>query len=111
MDILQLAQGAQNTSSAFLSMLLPFALMFILLYILILRPQRKKEQKRIEMIQNVQKNDYVLTTGGIYGTVLSAKDNEVTLKIDDSNNTKVRLAKSAIIGVEKSAGQSDKGDE
>ena len=58
----------------------------------------------------VKKNDYVLTTGGIYGTVLSAKDNEVTLKIDDSNNTKVRLARSAIIGVEKSSGVSDVSD-
>jgi preprotein translocase subunit YajC len=111
MNIVQLAQGAPNQMNAFLSMLLPFALMFVLLYVLILRPQKKKEQQRIQMIQNVKKNDYVLTTGGIYGTVLSTKDNEVTLKIDDSNNTKVRLARSAIIGVEKSASLSDKGDE
>ena len=111
MNILQLAQGAPNQMNSFLSMLLPFALMFVLLYVLILRPQKKKEQQRIEMIQNVKKNDYVLTTGGIYGIVLSVKDNDVTLKIDESNNTKVRLARSAIIGVEKSAGVSDKGDE
>jgi preprotein translocase subunit YajC len=107
MNILQLADGAQNTGGAFMSMIIPFALMFVLLYILIIRPQRKKEQQRIQMIQNVNKNDHILTTGGIYGTVLSVKDNEVTLKIDDSNNTKVRLAKSAIIGVEKSAGVPD----
>ncbi|MEW6026134.1 MAG: preprotein translocase subunit YajC [Planctomycetota bacterium] len=83
-------------------MIIPFALMFLLLYVLIIRPQRKKEQERLNMIQNVKKNDYVLTTGGIYGTVLGVKDNEVTLKIDDSNNTRIKLAKSAIIGVEKS---------
>jgi len=50
-----------------------------------------------------KRTDYVLTTGGIYGTVIGVKDNEVTLKIDDTNNTKVKLAKSAIIGVEKTA--------
>lgn len=103
MNIFQLAQAGGNSTSAFISMIIPFALMFLLLYVLIIRPQRKKEQERLNMIQNVKKNDYILTTGGIYGTVLGVKDNEVTLKIDDSNNTKVKLAKSAIIGVEKSA--------
>lgn len=104
MNIFQLAQAApQNGTGSIISMIIPFALMFLLLYVLIIRPQRKKEQERLGMIQNVKKNDYVLTTGGIYGTVLAVKDNEVILKIDDSNNTKVKLAKSAIIGVEKTA--------
>ena len=85
----QLAQAApQGGSGAFISMIIPFALMFLLLYVLIIRPQRKKEQERLGMIQNVKKNDYVLTTGGIYGTVIGVKD---------------KLAKSAIIGVEKTA--------
>jgi len=100
----QLAQAApQGGTGAFISMIIPFALMFLLLYVLIIRPQRKKEQERLGMIQNVKKNDYVLTTGGIYGTVMGVKDNEITLKIDDTNNTRVKLAKSAIIGVEKAA--------
>lgn len=104
----QLAQTpAPGGTGAFISMIIPFALMFVLLYVLIIRPQRKKEQERLNMIQNVKKNDYILTTGGIYGTVIGVKDNEITLKIDDTNNTKVKLAKSAIIGVEKSAGTSD----
>jgi len=104
----QLAQAAQQGGTgAFISMIIPFALMFLLLYVLIIRPQRKKEQERLGMIQNVKKNDYVLTTGGIYGIVVGIKDNEITLKIDDTNNTKVKLAKSAIIGVEKSASTSD----
>lgn len=108
MNVLQLAQAAPSGGTgAFISMLIPFALMFVLLYVLIIRPQRKKEQERLNMIQNVKKNDYVLTTGGIYGTVIGIKDNEVTLKIDDANNTKIKLAKSAIIGVEKSVPASD----
>lgn len=108
MNIFQLAQSAQpGGTGAFVSMLIPFALMFLLLYILIIRPQKKKEQERLNMIQNVKKNDYVLTTGGIYGTVIGVKDNEVVLKIDDANNTKVKLAKSSIVGVEKSAGSAE----
>lgn len=92
----------QNTTSGFVGMLLPFILMFVLLYVLIIRPQRKKEQERLKMLQNINKNDRVLTSGGIYGIVMNIKDNEVTLKIDETTNTKIRLARSAIIGIEKS---------
>jgi preprotein translocase subunit YajC len=94
---------AQDTTGAFFSMIIPFALMFLLLYLLIIRPQRKKEQERLKMIQNVKKNDYILTVGGVYGTVIAVKNNEITLRIDDANNTRIRLAKSAVVGVEKSA--------
>jgi preprotein translocase subunit YajC len=104
MNVFQIALAAQSGGTgAFISMLIPFALMFLLLYVLIIRPQKKKEQERLSMIQNVKKNDYVLTTGGIYGTVVGVKDNEVTLKIDDIKDIRVKLAKSSIIGVEKSA--------
>lgn len=103
MSILQLAADTapQNGTAGFLTMLIPFALMFVLLYFLIIRPQKKKEQERIQMIQNVKKDDYILTTGGIYGAVVSIKDNEVIVRIDDATGTKIKLAKSAIIGVEK----------
>ena len=93
---------SENSTAGFLTMLIPFALMFVLLYFLIIRPQKKKEQQRIQMIQNAKVNDYVLTSGGIYGSIVSVKDNEVTLRIDDANGTKIKLAKSAIIGVEPS---------
>ncbi|MBI4713245.1 MAG: preprotein translocase subunit YajC [Planctomycetes bacterium] len=94
--------SSQNTTGAFASMLIPFVLMFVLLYVLIIRPQRKKEQERLKMLQNINKNDRVLTSGGIYGIVMNIKDNEVTLKIDETTNTKIRLARSSMIGIEKS---------
>lgn len=84
-----------------LGMLIPFGLMFVVLYLLIIRPQRQKESERLKMLSNVQKNDNVLTSGGIYGVVMQVKDNEVTIKIDENNNTKIRVAKSAIIGIDR----------
>lgn len=92
---------AQAAGGDILTMLLPFALMFFLLYLLILRPQRKKEQERLAMLQNVKRDDHVLTSGGLYGVVQLVKDNEVILKIDENNNVKVRVAKSAIVGIER----------
>ena len=102
-NITLLAAQEPGGGSALLSMLLPFALMFGLLYLLIIRPQKKKEQQRQAMINNAQKNDQVLTSGGIYGVITHIKDNEVTLKIDEDSNVKIKLAKSAIVGVIKKA--------
>ena len=48
------------------------------------------------MVQSLQKNDRILTVGGIYGTVVDIKDNEITIKVDESNNTKMRISRNAI---------------
>lgn len=90
-----------NAGASIIPMLVMFGVIFGLMYILVLRPQRKKETERLKMLGNIQKNDTVLTSGGIYGVVQQVKDNEVTLKIDESNNTKIRISKSAIIGIER----------
>ena len=71
----------------------------VLIYFLLLRPQRKKEKARLEMLQNLKKNDRVITSGGIYGIVTSVGKDEITLKIDETNNTRVRFAIYAITGV------------
>jgi preprotein translocase subunit YajC len=48
------------------------------------------------MIESLKKNDRVQTIGGILGTVLDVKDNEITIKIDESNNTKMRIIPGAV---------------
>lgn len=48
------------------------------------------------MVQSLQKNDRVRTIGGIIGTVVDVKGEEVTLKVDESNNTKIKVILSAI---------------
>lgn len=83
--------------SGLISMLFPFALMFLVLYLLIIRPQQKKDKERLLMLNSLKKNDYVLTSGGIYGTITNIKDNEIILKIDE--DVKVKIAKTAIIAV------------
>ncbi|MCK6455648.1 MAG: preprotein translocase subunit YajC [Phycisphaerae bacterium] len=70
-----------------------------LFYLLILRPRRVEEQKHRSMIGALKKNDRVVTIGGMLGTVVAVKDDEVTLKIDESTNTKVTFLRSAIKSV------------
>ncbi|UCC23156.1 MAG: preprotein translocase subunit YajC [Planctomycetota bacterium] len=74
----------------------PFILIFVVMYLLLFRGPRKKQQQHKQMVQSLQKNDRVRTIGGIIGTVVNIKDDEVTLKVDESNNTKLTIASSAI---------------
>ncbi len=71
-------------------------LMFVLMYMILFRGPRKKQQQHKQMVQTLSKNDKVRTIGGIIGTVVDVKGDEVTLKVDESNNTKIRIATSAI---------------
>jgi len=72
------------------------ALMFVLMYLILFRGPRKKQQQHKQMIQSLSKNDRVQTIGGIIGTVVDIKEDEITLKIDESNNTKIKILRSAI---------------
>ena len=71
-------------------------LMFVVMYLILFRGPRKKQQQHKQMVQSLQKNDRVRTIGGIIGTVVDIKGDEITLKVDESNNTKIKVASSAI---------------
>ena len=72
------------------------ALMFVMMYFILFRAPRKKQQQHKQMVQSLAKNDKVRTIGGIIGTVVDVKGDEVILKVDESNNTKIRVSASAI---------------
>jgi preprotein translocase subunit YajC len=76
--------------------LLPLLLIFAVMYVLLMRGPRKQEQQRKQMVQTLKKNDRVRTIGGIYGTVMDVKGDEVVLKIDEATNTKIHISTSAI---------------
>ena len=78
------------------SQLIFIALIFVILYFVMFRGPRKKQQQQEQMIKSLRKNDRVQTVGGILGTVLEVGDNEITLKVDESNNTKIKVLPSAI---------------
>ncbi|MDA1050983.1 MAG: preprotein translocase subunit YajC [Planctomycetota bacterium] len=98
-SILLLGEDAPATSPfGPLSSLLPFILIAVLFYFMLIRPERKKRADTTNMLGNMKKNDRVVTIGGIHGVVVNVqKDSEdVTLRIDDSTNTKMRVLRSAI---------------
>jgi preprotein translocase subunit YajC len=87
-----------------LAMLVPFAMMFLIFYLLVFRPQSKARKEHEQMIKNLKKNDEVVTTGGLFGTIVNVKPGSVTLRIDD--NVRVEVESSAIIRLAKSKAQS-----
>jgi preprotein translocase subunit YajC len=72
----------------------PIALIFVIFYFLLIRPQQKKQKQHQKMLESIKKGDRVVTSGGMYGTVVGVKENAVVLKI--AENVKVEFAKSAV---------------
>jgi len=88
--------GTPTRPSSLLTSLLPLILIFVVMYVLLLRGPRKQQQQQKQMVQSLKKNDRVRTIGGIYGTVMDVKGDEVVLKIDEATNTKIHISTTAI---------------
>ncbi|MFN7065649.1 MAG: preprotein translocase subunit YajC [Aquificaceae bacterium] len=89
----QTGQGA-SPAGALIFQLLFFILLFLLFYFLLIRPQSKARKRHREFLTNLKKGDRVVTTGGLWGTVVEIGDDTVTLKVDA--NTRITFTKEAI---------------
>jgi len=86
---------AQNAKEGFnLLGLLPFILIFVVIWFFMMRPQAKKQKETQKMLNELKPHDKIVTIGGIYGEVDSVKDNIVVVKI--GKDTKIEVKKSAI---------------
>jgi len=90
------SQAAQPGAAgpSMLSALLPFIAVFVIFYLLIILPQRKKQKKHQEMVNNLKSGDRVVTSGGMFGTVMGVKPDRIELKI--ASNTVIEVTKSAV---------------
>ncbi|MDP2654526.1 MAG: preprotein translocase subunit YajC [Candidatus Omnitrophota bacterium] len=77
--------------------MVPFLLVFLIFYVLVIRPEKDKQRQQKETIANVKKNDQVICAGGIHGTVVNVKTTTVVVRIDD--NTKIEVEKDSIATV------------
>ena len=90
-----LAQSGQAVS---LFPLLSLFLVFLILYLLVIRPQAKRQRERDAVIKNVKKGDRIVTTGGIYGTVVSTRGDDI-LVVKIADNVRVDMARPAVASV------------
>lgn len=89
------AEQAGGTLGSMLTLIIPIALMILIFYFLIIRPEKKRNKEMQDMLNNIQVADEVITTGGIIGRVISVKEDTVLIETG-SDRTKIRVVKSAI---------------
>ena len=92
--ILQAGAAAGQPAGSSWSFLLMLALMFVIMYLFMIRPQRKQQKQLEEMRNSLKKGDKVVTAGGIYGTVADVDERTVLVKVD--GEVKLRVDKSSI---------------
>ena len=78
------------------SNLIFIVLIMVVFWMILFRGPKKKQQEHKKMVSALQKNDKIRTIGGIFGTIVDIKDDEITIKVDESNNTKMKISPNAI---------------
>jgi preprotein translocase subunit YajC len=85
--------------SNFIVQLLPMVLIFGIFYFLVIRPEKNKQKEHQNLIANLKKNDEVITTGGMHGTVVNVKEATVVIRLDE--NCRIEFDKAAVLTVVK----------
>ena len=91
-----LAQDAANKPGTPPQLWIGILLMIAVFYFVLFKGNPKSRKKRSELLAKLKKNDRILTRGGIMGTIVGIKDNEVVVKVDETTNTKMTFLKDAV---------------
>jgi preprotein translocase subunit YajC len=89
-----------NPQNPFVQMM-PLLIIFVIFYLVMILPMRRRQKKHQEMLAALTKGDRVVTTGGIYGTIVNVEGDVITLKV--AENVKIQVARGAIAGLAKDA--------
>ena len=87
--------GPEATGNPLMSTpIIPYLLIFLIFYFIVIKPQRTKQKEQKSMIENLKKNDEIVTTGGVHGTIVLVKDKTVVVRVDD--NVKIEFDKESV---------------
>ena len=93
------AQTAAAGAPDMLVSLLPFVLIFVIMYFLIIRPQRTQAKKRDELLKNIRRNDTIVTGGGVIAKVTKVVEGEPELEVEIAQGVKVKILRSMVADV------------
>jgi len=96
------AQVAGGGGASIIQVLFPFALIFVIMYFLILRPQRRQARQREEMLKAIRRGDTIVTNGGIVGKVIKVVDDS-ELELQIAEGVKVRVMRGLVADVRSKA--------
>jgi preprotein translocase subunit YajC len=92
------AQGLFPGGDSMLVQLLPFVLIFVIMYFLILRPQQKRAKEHAELVKNLRRGDTVITSGGLVGKVTKVVDDD-QIEVEIADGVRVRQVRGMVSGV------------
>jgi preprotein translocase subunit YajC len=92
--------GAGQNPAGGVGFFVPLIFIFVIMYFVMLRPQKKRQQEQQRLISNLKTGDRVVTNAGIHGLISNVKETTVIVKVAD--NVKIEMEKSAITSVLKS---------
>ena len=75
----------------------------VLMYFIAIKPQKKEQKKKQELMDSIEKGDFVLTTSGFYGVIIDITEDDVIVEFGNNKNCRISMRKSAIEQVEKPA--------
>ena len=90
-----LAQAAAPAAGSSWTMWIMLALIFVVMWFFMIRPQRKQQKELQNFRDALKKGDKVVTIGGIYGTIVEVKEESVLMEVD--SNVKIRVSKNALV--------------
>ena len=85
--------------------LVPMLLVFVLFYFLIIVPQRKRQRATEDMLNNLKAGDKIVTSGGLYGQIVSVREDKRTVQLKIAENVRVEVARTAISGLQENSEQ------
>lgn len=98
-----LSTSTAGGAGAMLSLVLPLAVLFLLMYFMIMRPQKKEQQRVKNMLAAMEVGDTVVTTSGFYGVLINITEEDVIVEFGNNRNCRIPMRKSAIAEVEKAS--------
>jgi len=91
------AQSAPASTGSLFDLFFPLAMVFLIVYFMIIRPQNKRQKEHQNLIDGLRRGDTVVTQGGLIGKIAKVDDNE--LQIDVANDVRITIVRSMILTV------------
>ena len=99
--LLSTTGATPSAGESLLATFIPMILLFVFMYFIMIRPQKKEEQKKAIMLKELAVGDTVLTTSGFYGTIIDITDDTVIVEFGNNRNCRIPMQKAAVAMVEK----------
>jgi preprotein translocase subunit YajC len=100
-SILLSSDETVSTGASMVSMILWLVIIFVFMYFIMIRPQKKEQKKKDLKLSELAVGDTILTTSGFYGTVIDLQDDMVIVEFGNNKNCRIPMQKAAISAVEK----------